>query len=1033
MPLASAFPRWTRHFRRSRKRHPAGATAGWLALILLALVPASAEALLSRNQAAQIVINQCILPSPNVSQLVAYQYGRTGPDSLLQPGTVLSPYDSSFVTVVPMPTYFFWINDAPTTFFMHPTRFALVDAQSGFLNVQPARSWPLINGNDYLKFLEEGNGSPDRIWGMQPEGGVYYDFQPDAQPAANVGGIVIGGRNLHGVEDGRAIHNDAKRAKEILNKVARGPKIPADSVKCVGVSDSLMTGATRQAICDSIDAIPKGLEKLWVFLIGHGETNEFVIRRHAGDSGRMRYSEIAKKLLMTDAKEICVVIMSCFSGSALDDFAAAETGTGKNKRRLKGVLVTSSGAGKPTDRVPDGSKFLKALIACWSTLQADFDKNQKVTLLEALAWAAAQDSAVAARMPGGRILGDGSKVEFGTPTIREEMNATHSVGQLKYKLVSIQYVVKRKPPETSSRAIFCICNVSGAPNRLNKDLDVVFYDAKGDSIGVQRIKKVGFGVGKERCWYDVPFGAKSFKVRMAAGAPAIIPRAVAGDALGPSASPGRRSPGALSGSEMVSAGLSVLDWTNVYDPGEHLFHDLPLLAADDDSFVVGVAGPPGWDAGVDNPSFRFPAEVDTQVVFLTADVPDTATRGGWVSATVANVTSGDSLCVNLHALLHDSLGVPLAGGYGADHRYVEAYAGAAIGSGSARLTDSVFDFVESDSLVVEAGGHLALERSSVFSDSARAWNARVAGTVLWDHAAFVGAAAPLRLEGATGAVRGLAVLRSAGDGIRLSGNLASLILAGALVDSSASDGVVLHDVANGLLEGVRIENSGDDDVVMTGAGAVELRNSEYDAGKDSVAPGNVLTRSWDTAFEVRLVSGAGAPGVEFTVVNALGDTVCVDTTDVDGITPPRVHRQYVNDGGTVAAHTPHAVYLSVAGFDSAFAVTIDEEQIVTIVLEDSLVSGVPVGPRPPAFRLLPAAPNPFREATSIGFSLAAPGRARLSVFDVSGRRVADLADRNFEAGPHEVPWEGGAAAAGVYFVRLEAGGQVAVRKVLRLP
>jgi len=82
-------------------------------------------------------------------------------------------------------------------------------------------------------------------------------------------------------------------------------------------------------------------------------------------------------------------------------------------------------------------------------------------------------------------------------------------------------------------------------------------------------------------------------------------------------------------------------------------------------------------------------------------------------------------------------------------------------------------------------------------------------------------------------------------------------------------------------------------------------------------------------------------------------------------------------------------------------------------------------------------PNPFRPATTVPFGLDGPRRARLTVHDVTGRRIATLVDRALGAGPHEAIWDGRddagrAAPAGVYLVRLESDGMVASRRIVRL-
>lgn len=75
-----------------------------------------------------------------------------------------------------------------------------------------------------------------------------------------------------------------------------------------------------------------------------------------------------------------------------------------------------------------------------------------------------------------------------------------------------------------------------------------------------------------------------------------------------------------------------------------------------------------------------------------------------------------------------------------------------------------------------------------------------------------------------------------------------------------------------------------------------------------------------------------------------------------------------------------------------------------------------------------ASPNPVRGAARFAFSQPAPGRARLALYDVSGRMVRDWKWRESPAGPSAFEWDGRDAAgrtppAGLYFARLEAGGR----------
>lgn len=76
------------------------------------------------------------------------------------------------------------------------------------------------------------------------------------------------------------------------------------------------------------------------------------------------------------------------------------------------------------------------------------------------------------------------------------------------------------------------------------------------------------------------------------------------------------------------------------------------------------------------------------------------------------------------------------------------------------------------------------------------------------------------------------------------------------------------------------------------------------------------------------------------------------------------------------------------------------------------------------FELRPAAPNPFHGTTRLDFTLPQRGFADVTVYDVTGRRVASLFRGEAEAGPHVTTWDGRAAdgssaPAGVYHAVLQ--------------
>ena len=69
--------------------------------------------------------------------------------------------------------------------------------------------------------------------------------------------------------------------------------------------------------------------------------------------------------------------------------------------------------------------------------------------------------------------------------------------------------------------------------------------------------------------------------------------------------------------------------------------------------------------------------------------------------------------------------------------------------------------------------------------------------------------------------------------------------------------------------------------------------------------------------------------------------------------------------------------------------------------------------------LYAAYPSPSREVVNFVYSIPADGRVVLSVYDLSGRRVATLVNDELTAGRHEASWNCAEIPSGVYLYRLE--------------
>lgn len=85
---------------------------------------------------------------------------------------------------------------------------------------------------------------------------------------------------------------------------------------------------------------------------------------------------------------------------------------------------------------------------------------------------------------------------------------------------------------------------------------------------------------------------------------------------------------------------------------------------------------------------------------------------------------------------------------------------------------------------------------------------------------------------------------------------------------------------------------------------------------------------------------------------------------------------------------------------------------------------------PNVFKLYNNYPNPFNPSTKIKFDIANQSSARLVIYDILGREIAQLVNEELKPGKYEASFDASKFASGVYFYKLSAGDYLDIKKMV---
>jgi Secretion system C-terminal sorting domain len=215
----------------------------------------------------------------------------------------------------------------------------------------------------------------------------------------------------------------------------------------------------------------------------------------------------------------------------------------------------------------------------------------------------------------------------------------------------------------------------------------------------------------------------------------------------------------------------------------------------------------------------------------------------------------------------------------------------------------------------------------------------------------------------------------------------------------------------------------------SGSGSVTI------AGPDQYVPGQPLD------LTVRVADGSASRfGFQISVRDAsnnhVGTWVLTDTnsefasTDTNYVTHDQA--PFVTEENTWTLRwTPPAVLTADVTFYAAGNAANgngnslgDNIYTTTKVVTRGTATGTDIDDLPTQFEVTDVFPNPFVERATISYTLPESNSVRMLLYDVSGRRVRDTSFGVKPAGKHRFTLDAGSLTGGVYFYRLESGGNV---------
>lgn len=306
----------------------------------------------------------------------------------LAPGSVISFADTRIPPItLEGRTWVGFLDTNRSSFFNHSAMLFLVDAHDTMqTGVRSVNSWPLVNGEPILSDPFDSS--------MYFFGGSVIAYSGDTSSIAfpvatttasatdSTCAILVSGVGQDN-PDQAGLNNNMRRMRRELTTDSLGPRLPADRVQ-------LLLNPTADSLGAVLEGLANKYTKLYFFFSGHGDTTGYGVLRNGA---RLYYASLLESLFMSGARDICIVVESCYSGTVINE-ARVLLADNEEYRNLNITILTSSDSTKTSKKITTPvtggfvtyGEYTLALTRCMGNPDANTDGVPGVSLAEAHAW-----------------------------------------------------------------------------------------------------------------------------------------------------------------------------------------------------------------------------------------------------------------------------------------------------------------------------------------------------------------------------------------------------------------------------------------------------------------------------------------------------------------------------------------------------------------------------------------------------------------------------------------------------------------------